>query len=136
MSDWWGAYVGLPFLDGGRDRAGLDCWGLVALVYAERLGVALPAHEGIGAADHRGVAQAMQAGCARGPWRRVDEVRAFDVMVARRDHHSRFPGHVGVMIDAGRVLHVLKGRDAHVARLDAPGQRALILGVYRHEMRR
>lgn len=131
--NWWGAYIGIAFLDGGRDLAGLDCWGLVARVYADRLGVTLPSHEGIGATDHRGVAQAMQAGCATGPWRRVDTPRAFDVMVARRDHHSRYPGHVGVMIDAQRVLHILQGRDAHIDRLDAPGRRALVLGFYRHE---
>lgn len=131
---WWGAYIGIPFLDGGRDLDGLDCWGLVAQVYADQLEVRLPLHEGVGAANHRSVAQAMQAGCATGPWHRVESPRDFDVMVARRDHHSRYPGHVGVMVGSSRVLHVLQGRDVHLERLDAPGRQSLVLGFYRHEL--
>lgn len=39
---WVRDYVGIPFLDRGRDRDGVDCWGLARLYYAERLGVLLP----------------------------------------------------------------------------------------------
>jgi cell wall-associated NlpC family hydrolase len=39
---WAGRYIGLPFRDHGRDRNGLDCWGLARLVLAEQFGLALP----------------------------------------------------------------------------------------------
>ena len=39
---WYEGYVGIPWELGGRDRGGLDCWGLVRLVYKERLGRELP----------------------------------------------------------------------------------------------
>ena len=40
--EWINGYVGVPFLENGRDRNGWDCWGLVLAVYREQLGVELP----------------------------------------------------------------------------------------------
>jgi cell wall-associated NlpC family hydrolase len=74
----------------------------------------------------------MQQGVAQGPWIMAEPPQAFDVMVARRDMHSRYPGHVGVMIDAGRVLHIWEGRDVHISRIGEPTLAGLILGFYRH----
>jgi len=38
-----GAFVGIPYLAGGRDREGLDCYGLVRLALLELFYVELPA---------------------------------------------------------------------------------------------
>lgn len=32
-------YAAIPYVDGGRTRAGVDCWGLVRLVLLEQFGV-------------------------------------------------------------------------------------------------
>ena len=39
---WYEDYLGLPWALGGRDRNGIDCWGLVRLVHKELLGIELP----------------------------------------------------------------------------------------------
>ena len=39
---WVNDYVGVPYVENGRDRAGWDCWGVVLAVYRDRLGVELP----------------------------------------------------------------------------------------------
>ena len=47
LPDWVSAYVGLPFKEGGRNRDGLDCYGLLRLVINERFAGAVPEYEGI-----------------------------------------------------------------------------------------
>ncbi len=43
---WAADYIGIPFARMGRTREGCDCWGLLNLIYAERLGGPLKPYEG------------------------------------------------------------------------------------------
>jgi cell wall-associated NlpC family hydrolase len=138
---WLHGYVGLPFLDGGRKRTdgGLDCWGLVRLIYAEQAGIELPSYGEISAADLAGVAGAIAADCFADPWSRVDiaEARILDVVVVKDwvrvdGRPQRRPAHVGVMIDAGRLLHVRIASAAVIIPLTAADIRFRIHGLFRH----
>lgn len=39
---WLNRYIGKPYKYGGRDLEGLDCYGLVKLIYQDRYGLKLP----------------------------------------------------------------------------------------------
>lgn len=115
---WIDAYVGIPFLDRGRTRAtGLDCWGLVRLVLAERAGLDLPAFDTISAFDAAAVRDEIARHARQ--WLPVPQhdARAFDVAVMRV--HGKINGHwlgtdmhVGIVPRPGRVLHVEKETDS------------------------
>jgi cell wall-associated NlpC family hydrolase len=103
---WINDYVGVPYLVGGRDRAGWDCWGLVCAVWREQRGVELPDWRPSGVdtlADQvRAITDALAD--ARDSERaapiEAPEPWAFAI-VARH----RMPHHLGVVLGAG-VLHV------------------------------
>lgn len=103
--DWWADYIGLPFHDGGRGPLAYDCWGLVRRVYADRLGVDLPIYGEISARDLARVARAMDAGQGNG-WQAVQAAAPLDVVGMRSGSGGQRVVHVGVMVDAQRLLHV------------------------------
>lgn len=105
-------YVGLTFLAKGRDRAGLDCWGLTRLVLAERAGIIMPRYDDQGHDDIDGLS-ATYLEIPR------EEARALDCAILLTDVKVRRgwcakPIHIGVFIDAGHVLHIEEG---HCSRI-------------------
>ena len=42
MYEWCGKYVGIPFVSGGRDKTGCDCYGLVRLILHDEYDYDLP----------------------------------------------------------------------------------------------
>jgi cell wall-associated NlpC family hydrolase len=132
---WSGRYVGLPWQDGGRDGGGVDCWGLVRLVYSFELGIDLPTYGEIPARSLIAVARAVSAGKDGEDWRAVENglQTAFDVCVMRLSGRGA-TGHVGVMIDTRNVLHVEAACDAAIVPLDHFTIRERIACFRRHRL--
>lgn len=93
-------YVGLPFVDGGRDFKGVDCWGLVRLFLSREAHIDVPSYGEISASDLI-VSKTIRDESTKEPWADVADARRFDVLVMRGR-----PLHVGVMVDGHNVLHV------------------------------
>lgn len=129
---WWVPYVGLPFADGGRDLSGVDCWGLVRLVYAREIGIDLPAYGEISAADLLRVAHAMRAGALSDHWRAVAAPGAFDVVLMRASTGGQMVVHVGVMADSRRVLHAEPAAGSALVPVDHYTIRGRIAGYRRY----
>lgn len=103
---WPARYVGLHFVDGGRDRAGVDCWGLVRLVLKQECAIEVPTYGEISALDLTAIAGKVGNESALDPWVNVvGELRPFDVVVM---HKQRVPVHIGIMVSSTEVLHVEK----------------------------
>lgn len=120
--DWVSLYVGLPWREKGRDRDGLDCWGLVRLVYAERFGVSLPDLGGGYAAseDAPSVSRVLaEETSPAGLWSRREGLpeEVGDVGVFRI---RGFPAHVGIAVGDRRILHVVRGANSVVEEWDGP----------------
>lgn len=138
LPEWVADYVGIPYRALGRARDGLDCWGLVRLVYAERMGIALPAYDGRGFCRGSGpttrasVADvaALVADAKRASWCEVPATSASAPDVVLLRVHGQ-PIHVGVLVAPGAMLHSLAGHDSAVERLDGLAWSNRLMGFWR-----
>ncbi|HRQ13091.1 MAG TPA: NlpC/P60 family protein [Promineifilum sp.] len=116
---WVCRYIGLPYRDHGRTRSGVDCWGLVRLIYKNELGIDLPSYAEISAEDLMRAARAIDAGKDGELWRGVpaSDIVPFDVAVMRH-YGRRTVGHVGIVTPERRILHVEISTDSVVVPMD------------------
>ena len=133
VPDWVVSYVGLPFKEGGRDRSGLDCYGLLRLVINEQFGGSVPEYEGIAyqpGEDHDLLVTLMDERIrlwipvARGNERPGDGIL---LRVMGR------PIHVGIVVTTDLMLHIEKNCDS-ILESCGTGSRwdRRVLGFYRH----
>jgi len=132
LPDWVNTYIGLPFKEHGRDRRGVDCWGLVRLVLGEQFATRLPSYaDGYGSTEDAEDIGRLVRG-KMGPWHPVPPgaERPGDVVLMRLMNQ---PMHVGVVVAAGWMLHVEDGIDACLEPYDGAKWRRRVLGLYRHD---
>lgn len=122
-------YVGIPFVDRGRDRSGMDCWGLALAVLRNEYGKDVPDFD-VCAFDTPAIHTRYEA--ERGRWIQVEAPEPGDVAAMSLDSgHPGMVQHVGVYVGGGRILHTLKKRESHVVRADDPYWSRKIEGWYR-----
>lgn len=127
---WAGHYIGLPFKEHGRDRSGIDCWGLVRLIFQEQMGIALPSYR----YDYAGTRDAGAIGALI--TRVVREWETIDMPDARLGDAVVFcvngaPLHVGMVIGDMRMLHIERFIDSAIENYSAPRWQKRIHGFYR-----
>ena len=125
-------YVGTPWQERGRVRAGCDCWGLVGIVYFEQLGIELPSHadDYSSTSDREALEDLLNAG--RPAWRAVPlaEAMPYDVVLLRARSW-----HVGIVRGAGAMLHMPRGQSAVIEPFTTGRHWPAVEGIYAYEGR-
>lgn len=125
---WSNRFVGIPQVDHGRDRSGVDCWGLVWLVYREELGITLPDYCGYGSvAEHAEIAALIDGAACSPLWEPALKPEPFDIALFRR---GRLDTHVGLIVHPGLMLHV-NGDASKLERCDRGAWGARLQGYWR-----
>lgn len=124
---WCNAFRRIPYRDRGRDRTGVDCYGLVALVNREQFGRRVPDYAYASSMDRVAVAGTVDAYLAI-DWRKVDAPEPGDLVmlsIAGR------PWHCGVYVAPGLMLHAIDGMLSGIDRLDSVRWHRRFCGFYR-----
>ena len=135
--NWSDKYIGIPFLEGGRDFNGCDCGGLVLLVLRCEKGIIgrdFTSYELEDFRSHRGltlIGKGIDEVVAE-DWRPVDgKPHSFDLL---RFNTGKASCHVGIYVGDGRFLHVESGRGqiAHLEYLNSLVWGPKLFAVCRH----
>ena len=100
---WAAKYIGLPYAPNGRSKAGVDCWGLLVLVYAAEWGIVLPDIPGISQVPTHLQGIILEKEAVRDWW---EIALPFDGCAVAMTKQSTIH-HVGIWaeIDGGKVIH-------------------------------
>jgi cell wall-associated NlpC family hydrolase len=131
MEHWSTQYLDLPWLEKGRTRAGIDCWGLVRLVLGEQCGADLPAFDEAYLTTHeRAQIEAAIAGEVVELATRIDLAAAREFDVLELLDHGR-PTHLGIVVSSRRMLHIPRGGFSEMPRWDNGEWAGKVVGAWR-----
>ena len=124
-------FIGIPFKSCGRDSSGLDCWGLLCLIYKERLGITLASYtdEYINAYFYSAISKVVNAHIPEWVPIKKGTEQPFDVIIFRL---RGLPVHIGMVVKPRQMIHVLSKLDTCLERYSTPLWDKRIRGFYRY----
>ena len=125
---WHNKYIGIPFLDKGRDINGIDCWGLVRLVYKQEYNIDLPNFSTDYEADDAERMKDLLAQYKEG-WEKIDSptegcIVLFNILGVE--------SHMGIAVSSTHFLHARDRYDSAIESFDSVGWRNRITGFYKY----
>lgn len=123
-------YVGIPFKEGGRDRNGIDCYGLPRLIYKELKNIELYDSD---KEKLDGEYFLKYHHLIYRPWISVSalEMKPFDLIVFDVWNDS-LPSHTGIYIGNNKFIHSMRNLGVVISKLDKQWSNK-IFNVWRHE---
>lgn len=139
MTLWAAKYIGIPFVDGGRDMDGCDCWGLVRMVLRDRANIDLPSYSGIAAEDGRAVRDEIRRSALSDQWVEIEQSQALPLDVVEMRGRVDTGGltrsavtHLGIVVDRNKLMHVEDGTNVIIQPFNGPLVRERIRRFFRH----
>lgn len=127
-------YIGIPYLSNGRTHKGVDCWGLVYLIYSEILKINLPEitteyTNGLDVNDTKDVFSKYEKIFKdQGDFQTVEKTEPYDLLLFKR---SGYISHVAIVVDNAFFIHADFKSDSCMERINHRYWNRRIVGIYR-----
>ena len=115
--------IGIPFIDGGRDKNGMDCWGLAKEMF-HRQGVEVNDYS-VGAMETTKIANELKSN--ENDWEKIN-IPEVGCLVLIKLMETGWANHVGIYIGHGRFIHAYRKTGVVIDRIDR--WKARIIGYY------
>lgn len=134
--DWAGSYIGIKFFEQGRSReAGVDCYGLAALIMNEIFHVELPDYskdyEPGDVLNKPAIGKLIANKSCENDWRFIDSgsEKAGDIVLLNL---LGYPCHVGVVACPGKMIHITEGASSIIEAYNGKMWSHRTYGILRH----
>lgn len=131
---WTDKYIGLPFEPNGRTSRGVDCWGLIWLVYRNEFNIDLPKYDSVFPDEsiesirdaHNHIEKVNE-----NSFRVVETPSERDVILLRI--YGNLVSHVGLYIGSGMMLHIMSGINSVVEDVNSIRWKHRVVGYRRYD---
>ena len=122
-------YIGIPYVNKGRNFDGCDCYGLVLLIYKNELKKSLlPADSYSNSEDLAQVYPLIKQGIALLDGYEVDIPEVGDIVVFRL---RGVPSHIGIYVGGNQVIHIMRSTHSCIEKLNSRRLKGRVDGFYR-----
>jgi len=131
MRNIFAKYLNIPYKSKGRDFSGVDCYGLLLLIFKEEKNIILPDYtENKELREWYHTKDVHVLDNIAKLWRPVknEEFKVFDVHNFLDEHHIL--SHVGINIGDFKFLHVLDDRFTEIGKIDVWAKRLVFTMRY------
>lgn len=130
----WKKYINIPYKEFGRDFNGVDCYGLVALIYKEEKGLVIPDYTELAYNKTRYDIKSQEEHILSSmgiKWVMSDNIKPFDALIFNKRSNCKITSHIGLYIGNNKFIHVLENFPSHIERLSNPIWKSKLYGVMR-----
>ncbi len=126
---WYNKYVGIDYKDNGRDIDGIDCWGLVRLIYKNEYNITVPSFDNQyqGASDRESTSELVAI--TKENWIAKSTPEEGDVVLFRI---LGTESHVGVCISKDKFIHAKEGHASVIEDLTSAKWQNRIVGYFKY----
>lgn len=121
-------YIGIPFALGGRTEEGCDCYGLVRLFYKDYFNIELPEYNLYDRFDNILLYTLIDTNIPLLDFSKVEYPVYGDIGLFK---FFGVPTHLGIFLKNDKVLHIMRGSDAVIERIDSHRLKGRFAGWYR-----